>query len=121
MFVSVTARLALLPLSKQTASPTSLSATDLPTCLPLPSPHPFPVLVFNTDGITYLFVSNSDNLGATLDTDLLAYFAHADRGFLMEVRQQKEGRWGSCLGGSGWLGCAWWVGGWWVGGAALRL
>ena len=37
------------------------------------------------DGITYLFVSNSDNLGATLDLDLLAYFARTDKGFLMEV------------------------------------
>ena len=27
------------------------------------------------EGIKYLFVSNSDNLGATLDLDLLAYFA----------------------------------------------
>ena len=37
------------------------------------------------DGITYLFVSNSDNLGATLDLDLLAHFAGTDAGFLMEV------------------------------------
>ena len=33
----------------------------------------------------YVFVSNSDNLGATLDVDLLAYFASQDKGFLMEV------------------------------------
>ena len=38
------------------------------------------------DGNTYLFVSNSDNLGATLDLDLLAHFAGTDAGFLMEVR-----------------------------------
>lgn len=37
------------------------------------------------DGITYLFVSNSDNLGATLDLDLLTYFATSDCSFLMEV------------------------------------
>ncbi|GAB4817141.1 hypothetical protein N2152v2_004187 [Parachlorella kessleri] len=37
------------------------------------------------DGIKYVFVSNSDNLGATLDVDLLAYFASEDKGFLMEV------------------------------------
>ena len=36
-------------------------------------------------GIKYLFVSNSDNLGATLDVDLLAYFANTDKAFLMEV------------------------------------
>lgn len=37
------------------------------------------------DGILYLFVSNSDNLGATLDLDLLAYFAETDKAFMMEV------------------------------------
>lgn len=36
-------------------------------------------------GITYVFVSNSDNLGATLDLDLLAYFAQSGDAFLMEV------------------------------------
>lgn len=36
-------------------------------------------------GIKYLFVSNSDNLGATLDLDLLAYFAKSGQAFLMEV------------------------------------
>jgi hypothetical protein len=44
------------------------------------SPPPLPA-----DGITYLFVSNSDNLGATLDLDLLAYFADTDKAFIMEV------------------------------------
>lgn len=39
-------------------------------------------------GIKYLFVSNSDNLGATLDVDLLAYFAKTDKAFLMEVCRQ---------------------------------
>lgn len=37
------------------------------------------------DGVKYLFVSNSDNLGATLDLKLLAYFAASDKSFLMEV------------------------------------
>lgn len=36
-------------------------------------------------GVKYLFVSNSDNLGATLDVDLLAYFAKTDKAFVMEV------------------------------------
>ena len=37
-------------------------------------------------GVKYLFVSNSDNLGATLDVDLLAYFAKTDKAFIMEVK-----------------------------------
>ena len=37
-------------------------------------------------GIKYVFVSNSDNLGATLDVDLLAFFAKSDSAFTMEVR-----------------------------------
>lgn len=36
-------------------------------------------------GIEYVFVSNSDNLGATLDVDLLAYFAETEKSFIMEV------------------------------------
>ena len=36
-------------------------------------------------GIKYLFVSNSDNLGATLDVSLLSYFAQSDKAFIMEV------------------------------------
>lgn len=36
-------------------------------------------------GIEYVFVSNSDNLGATLDLDLLAYFAETGKSFIMEV------------------------------------
>ncbi len=31
------------------------------------------------------FVSNSDNLGATLDTDLLQFFATGEAPFVMEV------------------------------------
>lgn len=37
------------------------------------------------EGIEYLFVSNSDNLGATVDTGLLTHFAHSGLSFLMEV------------------------------------
>ncbi|KAL3917055.1 MAG: hypothetical protein SGILL_004892 [Bacillariaceae sp.] len=35
-------------------------------------------------GYKYMFVSNSDNLGATLDLDILNYFAKADAPFMME-------------------------------------
>ncbi len=38
-----------------------------------------------TQGIRYLFVSNSDNLGATVDLDILGYFADSGLSFLMEV------------------------------------
>ena len=36
-------------------------------------------------GIRYVFVSNSDNLGATLDLALLTWFAHSGAPFAMEV------------------------------------
>jgi UDP-N-acetylglucosamine pyrophosphorylase len=39
------------------------------------------------DGIKYLFVSNSDNLGATLDLKLLNHFATTGDAFMMEVRE----------------------------------
>ena len=39
-------------------------------------------------GITYAFVSNADNLGATLDPALLAWFAHSQSPFLMEVTRR---------------------------------
>ena len=39
-------------------------------------------------GIKYLFVSNSDNLGATLDLDLLAYFASSNKAFVCEVAER---------------------------------
>ncbi|RMZ53938.1 hypothetical protein APUTEX25_004963, partial [Auxenochlorella protothecoides] len=39
-------------------------------------------------GLKFLFVSNSDNLGATLDLDLLAYFASSDKSFVMEVAER---------------------------------
>lgn len=41
-------------------------------------------------GTTYLFVSNSDNLGATLDLDLLTYFASQGYAFMMEVADRTE-------------------------------
>jgi UTP--glucose-1-phosphate uridylyltransferase len=37
------------------------------------------------EGFLYLFVSNSDNLGATLDPALLKWFAESGRPFVMEV------------------------------------
>jgi len=39
-------------------------------------------------GITYMFVSNSDNLGATVDLKLLQYFASEELSFLMEVAER---------------------------------
>ncbi len=39
-------------------------------------------------GARYVFVSNSDNLGATLDLNLLAYFAESDAPFIMEVTRR---------------------------------
>lgn len=36
-------------------------------------------------GIVYAFISNSDNLGATLDESLLGYFVEKDFPFMMEV------------------------------------
>jgi UDP-N-acetylglucosamine pyrophosphorylase len=36
-------------------------------------------------GCRYLFVSNSDNLGASLDLDVLSYFAQSGQPFMMEV------------------------------------
>ena len=36
-------------------------------------------------------MSNSDNLGATLDTTLLHYFATSGKAFLMEVGGQQGG------------------------------
>lgn len=42
------------------------------------------------EGKEYVFVSNSDNLGATLDLALLQYFAGEDAGFMMEVAERTE-------------------------------
>ncbi len=41
-------------------------------------------------GIHYLFVSNSDNLGATLDLRILSYFAKSGAPFMMEVTARTE-------------------------------
>ena len=41
-----------------------------------------------SEGIEYLFVSNSDNLGATADAGLLGYFAQSGLAFLMEVAER---------------------------------
>jgi len=42
------------------------------------------------EGYKYMFVSNSDNLGATLDVDLLQYFAGGEAPFIMEVCERTE-------------------------------
>ena len=39
-------------------------------------------------GVKYLFVSNSDNLGATVDFSLLSHFASSGVGFMMEVARR---------------------------------
>jgi phosphoglucomutase len=41
-------------------------------------------------GVKYMFVSNSDNLGASLDLDLLTYFAQSGKPFLMECCERTE-------------------------------
>ncbi|HWB03909.1 MAG TPA: UTP--glucose-1-phosphate uridylyltransferase [Verrucomicrobiales bacterium] len=43
-----------------------------------------------SEGILYAFVSNSDNLGATLNPALLGYFAESGAPFLMEVTARTE-------------------------------
>ncbi len=40
------------------------------------------------EGVRTLFVSNADNLGATLDPTILEYFAGSEQSFLMEVTQR---------------------------------
>ena len=40
------------------------------------------------EGIEYLFISNSDNLGASVDLGLLGYFAGSGLSFLMEVAER---------------------------------
>jgi UDP-N-acetylglucosamine pyrophosphorylase len=40
------------------------------------------------DGVKYMFVSNSDNLGASIDLKLLNYFARSGKPFLMEVAER---------------------------------
>ena len=41
-------------------------------------------------GFRYLFVSNADNLGASLDLNLLGYFVESSAGFMMEVADRTE-------------------------------
>ncbi len=43
-----------------------------------------------SQGIRYAFISNSDNLGATIDYKILSYFAKNDFPFLMEVANRTE-------------------------------
>jgi phosphoglucomutase len=42
------------------------------------------------DGYKYMFVSNSDNLGATLDLHILTHFAGTDAPFMMECCERTE-------------------------------
>lgn len=42
------------------------------------------------DGFKYMFVSNSDNLGASLDLKILTYFAQKDASFMMECCERTE-------------------------------
>jgi UDP-N-acetylglucosamine pyrophosphorylase len=42
------------------------------------------------DGVRYAFVSNSDNLGATLNPAILAWFADSGMPFVMEVTRRTE-------------------------------
>jgi phosphoglucomutase len=42
------------------------------------------------DGYKYMFVSNSDNLGASLDLEILTYFAKSDAPFMMECCARTE-------------------------------
>ena len=41
-------------------------------------------------GFKYMFVSNSDNLGATMDLKLLTWFAGSEAPFAMECAQRTE-------------------------------
>jgi UTP--glucose-1-phosphate uridylyltransferase len=43
-----------------------------------------------SEGVICAFISNSDNLGATLDPALLGHFAHSGAPFLMEVTARTE-------------------------------
>ncbi|KAL0584753.1 hypothetical protein ABG067_005491 [Albugo candida] len=43
-----------------------------------------------SQGYKYMFVSNSDNLGACMDLDMLTYFAQSGKPFLMECCERTE-------------------------------
>ena len=45
---------------------------------------------FLQTGVRYLFVSNADNLGATVDLGIARYFAESGVGFLMEVAERTD-------------------------------
>ena len=42
------------------------------------------------EGVKYAFVSNSDNLGAVMDGEMLAYFAESGAPFMLEVTRRTE-------------------------------
>jgi len=42
------------------------------------------------DGFKYMFVSNSDNLGATMDVSILTHFVQSGAPFMMEVAQRTD-------------------------------
>ena len=42
------------------------------------------------EGYRYMFISNSDNLGANLDLDILTYFGNSDMPFMMELCKRRE-------------------------------
>ncbi len=42
------------------------------------------------DGVRFAFVSNSDNLGASVDLRLLTYFAESGKSFVMEVTERTD-------------------------------
>lgn len=46
--------------------------------------------VFLANGYEYAFISNSDNLGAVMDIQLLGYFVHLNSPFLMEAADRTE-------------------------------
>ena len=43
------------------------------------------------EGVQFLFVSNADNLGASVDPGILSYFAASGKPFLMEVAERTPG------------------------------
>jgi len=54
------------------------------------------ILKLLNEGIRYAFISNSDNLGASLDLSLLGYFAEEKFPFMMEVAERTPA---DCKGG----------------------
>ena len=60
------------------------------TCTPLWKVRAVSMPFSRTGSSTCLFVSNSDNLGATLDLKILAYFAEKNAPFMMECCERTE-------------------------------